>query len=150
MTAIFESILTTVQSEIQGLSLTGIANDHVIIQKVASTRDFENEHFPAILIAPGPVKFNKTGGTNLRDEIEYNVGVYIVAADNQDQSANRNQYLTWYETILKKFRTPRLTGVDTVINSYVSPGPVVDPSWFEVGEYHAGIGLQFISWEPRS
>jgi len=150
MTATLETILRTVQSEIQGLSLVDIADDHLHVQKVPSTRNFTASDFPAILIAPaGAPKFNKTGGTNLRDEIEYPVGVYIVDADNQDQTVNRNKYLNWYEIILKKFRTPRLSGVDTIINSYVSPGLVVDPGWFEAGEFHAGMTLWFISWETR-
>ncbi len=149
MTAILEDILTTVQTEIQGLSLTDIADNHIHIQKLATTRDFQTDDFPAILIAPGTPKLNAQAGTNLRDQIEYSVGVYIVDNDNQNQTINRNKYLTWYETIVKKFRTPRLTGVDSIVNSFVAPGAVVDQDWFQVGEYHAGVTLWFISWETR-
>lgn len=150
MTAILESILTTVQSEIQGLSLADIASGDVHVQKVPSTRNFQSSDFPAILIAPaGAPKLNKTGGTNLRDEIEYPVGVYIVDADNQDQTINRDKYLTWYQQIVTKFRTPRLSGVNSIVNSYVAPGLVVDPAWFEAGEFHAGVSLWFVSWETR-
>lgn len=150
MTAILESILTTVQSEIQDLNLTDIANDHVHVQKVPSTRNFQSSDFPAILIAPSTPKLNQSAGTNLRDQIEYQVGVFIVDADNQNQTSNRGKYLTWYEEIVKKFRTPRLTGVSSVVNSYVAPGIVVDPAWFEAGEFHAGVSLWFISWETRT
>lgn len=149
MTAIIESILMTVQSEIQNLNLTDIANDHVHIQKVPSTRNFLAADFPAILIVAGTPRHNPAQGTNLRDQIEYQVGIFIVDADNQNQTANRDKYLSWYEAILKQFRTPRLAGVDTIVNSYVAPGLVVDPSWFEAGEFHAGITLWFISWETR-
>lgn len=150
MTAILESILTTVQSEIQDLGLTDIDNASVYVQKVPSTRNFQSSDFPAILIAPAGVpKFNKTGGTNLRDEIEYPIGVYIVDADNQNQTLNRDKYLTWYQSIVTKFRMPRLSGVNSIVNSYVAPGLVVDPAWFEAGEFHAGITLWFISWETR-
>ena len=149
MTAILEDILTTVQTEIQSLDLTDIADADIYIQKVASTRSFKTEDFPAILIAPGTPKLNPQAGTNLRDQIEYSVGVYIVDKDEQNQTANRNKYLTWYEAIVKKFRTPRLTGVDSVVNGYVTPGAVVDQDWFQVGEYHAGMTLWFISWETR-
>ncbi|WP_298865111.1 hypothetical protein [uncultured Gimesia sp.] len=149
MTAILESILTTVKSEIELLTLTGIADDSIIIQKVPSTRNFTSTDFPAILIASGTPKHNPKEGTNERDQIEYQVGVFIVDADQQNQILNRDKYLTWYETIVKKFRTPRLAGVDSIVNSYVSPGAVVDPGWFEAGEYHAGMTLWFISWETR-
>jgi len=149
MTAILESILTTVKTQIESLDLTDITDDSIIIQKVPSTRDFQSADFPAILIAPGTPKHNPKEGTNERDQIEYQVGVYIVDADNQNQTLNRDKYLTWYEDIFKKFRTPRLTGVNSVVNSYVGPGIVVDPGWFEVGEYHAGVSLWFISWETR-
>ncbi|WP_417390221.1 hypothetical protein [Gimesia sp.] len=150
MTAILESILTTVQSQIQELDLTDIPDASVYIQKVASTRGFESDDFPAVLIAPlGQPRLNPLKGTNLRDQIEYPVGVFILDNDNQNQTSDRDKYLTWYETILKKFRTPRLTGVDSVVNSYVSPGAVVDPNWFETGEYLAGMTLWFISWEAR-
>ncbi len=150
MPAVLEDILTTVKSEIEGLGLTGIANDHVHIQKVPSTRNFTSTDFPAILIAPGTPKHNPKEGTNERDQIEYQIGVFIVDNDKQNQTSDRAKYLLWYETIVKKFRTPRLTGVASVVNSYVAPGVVVDPSWFEAGEYHAGISLWFISWEYRS
>lgn len=150
MTAILESILTTVQSQIQGLNLTDIPDASVYVQKVPSTRNFLPANFPAILIVPATPKLNRTGGTNLRDEIEYQIGVIIVDADDQNQTLNRNKYLTWYEEIVKSFRTPRLSGVSSVVNSYVAPGTVVDPSWFEAGEYHAGITLWFVSWETRT
>lgn len=149
MTAILETILTSVKTQIESLNLTDIADASIIIQKVPSTRDFQSTDFPAILIAPGTPKHNPQAGTNLRDQIEYAVGVFIVDADQQNQTLNRDKYLTWYEEIVKKFRTPRLTGADTVVNSYVSPGAVVDPGWFEVGEYHAGMSLWFVSWESR-
>jgi len=149
MTAILETILTTVKSEIELLTLTDITDDSIIIQKVPSTRNFTSTDFPAILIAPSTPRHNPKEGTNERDQIEYQVGVFIVDADQQNQILNRDKYLTWYETIVKKFRTPRLVGVDSVVNSYVTPGAVVDPGWFEAGEYHAGITLWFISWETR-
>ena len=149
MTAILEDILTTVKTEIQGLNLTDIANDHVHIQKVASTRNFQSTDFPAVLIAPGNPKLNPQAGTNLRDQIEYPIGVFMVDNDGQNQTVNRNKYLEWYEAIVQKFRTPRLTGVDSIVNSFVSPGAVVDQDWFQVGEYHAGVTLWFISWETR-
>ncbi|MCA9013867.1 MAG: hypothetical protein KDA77_00925 [Planctomycetaceae bacterium] len=149
MTAILETILTSVKTQIESLALTDIADASIIIQKVPSTRNFTSSDFPAILIAPGTPKHNPALGTNLRDQIEYQVGVFIVDADQQNQTLNRDKYLTWYEEIVKKFRTPRLTGASTVVNSYVAPGAVVDPGWFEVGEYHAGITLWFVSWETR-
>ncbi|WP_339730095.1 hypothetical protein [uncultured Gimesia sp.] len=150
MTAILETILTTVKTQIESLALTDIVDDSIIIQKVPSTQNFTSADFPAILIAPGTPKHNPTLGTNLRDQIEYQVGVFIVDADEQNQTLNRDKYLTWYQEITKKFRTPRLSGVASVVNSYVTPGAVVDPSWFEVGEYHAGMILWFVSWESRT
>lgn len=150
MTAILETILTCVKTQIESLSLTDISNDSILIQKVPSTNKFTSEDYPAILIAPNTPKHNPAQGTNLRDQIEYQVSIIIVDNDEQNQTLNRDKYLMWYEEILKKFRTPRLAGADTVVNSYVAPGVVVDPSWFEVGEYHAGITLWFISWETRT
>lgn len=150
MSAILENILTTVQTEVRALNLTDIVDSHIHLQKVPTTRDFQSADFPAILIAPmGAPKLNPQAGTNLRDQIEYPVGVFMVDNDNQNQTINRDKYLTWYETIAKKFRTPRLTSVDSVVNSYVAPGAVVDQDWFQVGEYHAGMTLWFISWETR-
>ncbi len=148
--SVLEQIITNVKSEIQGLSLTDIEDERIFIQKKPSTRGFNSEYFPAILIAPvGNAKTDPTQGTNLRDEIIYPIGVFILDNDNQDQNINRNKYFTWYETILKKFRTPGLAGVDSVVNSYVTPGTIVDDSWFETGEYLAGMILGFISWETR-
>ncbi len=150
MTAILEDILTTVKTQIESLELSDIVDDSIIIQKVPSTRNFQSSDFPAILIAPGAPKLNPAKGTNIRDQIEYQVGVFIVDTDQQNQTLNREKYLNWYESIVKNFRTPRLSGVSSVVNSYVAPGAVVDPSWFEAGEYHAGMTLWFISWESRT
>ncbi len=148
--AVLEDILTTVQTKIQDLNLTNIPDAQVIIQKVPSTRDFVSANFPAVIIAPaGEPKFDPNKGTNIRDQIDYPIGVFMVAADNQDQVANRDKYFTWYESILKEFRTPRLVGVDSIVNSYVTPGAMVEPGWFEVGEYVAGMVLWFMSWETR-
>lgn len=150
MSAVLENILITVQSEIQGLNLTDIADDHVHIQKVPTTSNFVSNDFPAILITPmGVPKINPSAGTNLRDQIEYPIGVFMVDSDNQNQTLNRNKYLEWYEAVVKKFRIPSLTGVDEVVSGYVTTGTVVDQDWFVVGEYRAGITLWFISWETR-
>lgn len=148
--AVLENILTTVQTKIRALNLTDIPDANVIIQKVPSTRDFESANFPAVIIAPaGEPKFDINKGTNVRDQIDYPIGVFMIAADNQDQVANREKYFTWYEAILKEFRTPRLAGVDSIVNSYVTPGAMVEPGWFELGEYVAGLVLWLISWETR-
>ena len=150
MPAILENILTTVQAEIRALNLTDIPDSHIYLQKVPTTRDFTSNDFPAILITPmGVPKINPQEGTNLRDQIEYPIGVFMVDNDNQNQTINRDKYLTWYEQIMKKFRTPRLAGVSSIVNSFVAPGAVVDQDWFQVGEYHAGLTLWFISWETR-
>ncbi|MAX35702.1 hypothetical protein [Gimesia sp.] len=149
MTAILEDILTAVKTQIEGLDLADIADASIRILKEPTTRNFAAADFPAVLIAPKTPKHNPSQGTNLRDQIEYQISVVLVDSD-EDQVANRNKYLTWYEAIVKSFRTPRLTGVASVVNSYVAPGAVVDPSWFEAGEYHAGITLWFVSWEART
>src|SRR4051812_7234314 len=95
--AILFDILNTVQSAIAGRGLAGVSAASVLVQKVAGNRaaDLAPQAFPSIVIAPcGPERLDPHAGTTSRDDIVYQVLVAILAADNGDQQANFNQYLT--------------------------------------------------------
>ena len=151
MASVLDAVLVAVKSQIEDLALTGIVDASIYIQKVPTTRDFTSSDFPAVIISPiGSPKLNTQGGTNLRDEIEYPIGIFIVDNDNQNQTSDRDQYFLWNERITKSFRTPRLTGVTSIVNSFVSPGVSVHPDWIKTGQYQSGLTVSFISWESRT
>jgi hypothetical protein len=114
-----ESILTTVQSEIQGLSLDGIASGNVIVGKVARDHRRDLKDLPGVVIACFSRKRLLPGGTNASNDIEYPILVVTLQKTTQDQLENRDRSLDWHERILTKFHDKRLgavTGLPTVVD----------------------------------
>src|SRR5262245_22658907 len=96
--AIFFDILSTIQASIVARGLTGLAPANVVVQKAPGSRaaDLPAQEYPSIIIAPyGAEGLDPDSGTTSRDDVVYKVLVAILAADNGDQQANFNQYLTW-------------------------------------------------------
>ncbi len=153
--AVLYDILTAVQTGVVALSLSGVANANILVMKVPSDldRDFPATKFPAVIIAPyGPEILNPADGTNLRDDILYPVLVAILAADNGDQAANFNDYLTWRQQIRHAFHNTNLgTNGALAYNVQVVPQDIVDRSaWFERNLFASGMVLHCYSREPRT
>ncbi len=150
--AILYDVLLAVQSQIVSLNLSGIDSAHVILQKVPSDRDGDlpATKFPCVIVAPfGPEILNAADGTNLRDDIIYPVIVAILAADNGDQSANFNTYLTWREQIRHSFHNKVLGTLCYRVQ--VQPQDIVDRgAWFERNLFASGVVLQCFNREART
>lgn len=110
MAAKLSDLLTAVKTTIQGLNLTGIADDNVVVQLVA---DWEGgagatvPGLPAVLIAPMGAE-TVSVATNISDDISYPIGVIIMSAENRDQSTHRDRNLQWRESIRLAFSQQRL------------------------------------------
>lgn len=123
------TILEAVQTRIRALSLSGLASASVLIRKVPLARDIGSGltvALPAVLLSSvGSERLNPTEGTCERDDIGYPVHVAIIAADNQDVTANHDTYLEWRRRIIKAFRNQQITisgSTNTVCQ--VEPGQI--------------------------
>lgn len=154
MAAVLETILSSVQTAILGLSLTGVSTSNVVIMSVPINRpaDLPQTPYPAILIAPfGAEDLSPSGGTNLHDDITYPILVAILAKNEQAQAYNRARYLLWREDIRKKFHNHRLTGASTVYTGMVTPQNMIDPTgWFEKNLFVSALLCKFVSREART
>lgn len=146
--AVLKQCLDAVQARIQGLMLDGLDAANIVVGKAPSDL---NLTLPAIQITPtGREAIDAAEGTNRRDDVGYPVLVTIFAADNQDQTANLNQYLTWRQQIARAFRNQRLPGVSEIVTATVEPDPVVDSAaWFERNLFVSSLLIRFLSREPR-
>lgn len=145
--AVLEQCLEAVQSRIQGLALSGIANSSVVVQKVPSDKNIVR---PAVLIGPvGGESIGLPNGSNIRDDIGYPVFVGIVAADNQDQEANRARNLLWRQKIRMAFHAQRLPGVSLVYTCGVETRDIVAPDWFASMRFLSAMVVRCFAREPR-
>lgn len=145
--AVLEQCLTAVKARIQGLSLDGIANASVKIHKVP---DDSKVTRPAVVIGPAGAETNSLpAGSNRRDDVGYPVFVGIVAADNQDQEANRARNFLWRERIRRAFHAQRLPGVPLVFTCGVETRDIVAPDWFASMRFVSAVVVRCFAREPR-
>jgi hypothetical protein len=149
--AVLEQCLTAVQARIRSLLLDGIDPANVVILKSPDDRETSLPAFPAVSISPYRSEtLDLSGGTNRQDDVGYRLLVAMWAADEWDQTVNRNQYLTWRQRIRRAFHHTRLPGVSEVITAHVEPHDIVAAdAWHEHGLFVSGLVLHFTSREPR-
>jgi hypothetical protein len=149
--AILFDILTQVQTAIAGRNLAGIGGANILVQKVPGNRpaDLPAQQFPCIVIAPyGAEEVDPLAGSTSRDDVVYRVQIAILAADNGDQSANFNQYLTWRESIRHLFHDQPLGSL--CFSVQVQPLEVVDrEAWYQRNLFASGLVLKCYSRETR-
>jgi len=150
----YKDILDAVQSTIQGLDLTGVADANVVIGKVPVADKNQGDLFsslPAVLVAPfGTKQSPPNAGTNASDDITYPVLVATLEASNQSQTSNLDRGLQWHEDIMDAFISKRLSGVATVWNCIIDPRDVFDRGMFARNLDVGGMILRFVSREVRS
>jgi hypothetical protein len=150
-TSVHYQCLEAVQARIQSLSLDGISNDDVQVLKIPLDRGWEDGTFsyPGVIISSiGAEQQSPSRVTNRRDDIDYPVFVSMLAADNQDLTANHNRYLLWRQKINRAFRNQHLPGLECVWCS-VQPMQVTSQSaWFNA-IHHSSMIIRCNSREPR-
>jgi hypothetical protein len=112
-------MLLEVRSTIQGLNLPGIAPANVLIHKVATNRpkDLPDDKYPCIIIAEyAPEVSNAQDGSNLRDDIAYQIGIWHLASDKlgneqptEQQDNDHRLYIKIRQAIRQAFISQRLT-----------------------------------------
>ena len=142
---VFKQCLDAVQDGIRGLDLSGIKSN-VLLRKVPFDKDAK---FPAVFVYPLPERINPTAGTNLRDQIEYGVGVTIARVSKNDLTEFFNTMLKWREQIRSKFIHQRLSGVTEVNTCRVEPGEVVLPAAIVKLHEVGFLVVRCMAWETR-
>jgi hypothetical protein len=149
--AVLFDILNQVKTAIAGRGLVGIGSASILVQKVPGNRpaDLPTQQFPSIVIAPyGSEDVDPLAGSTSRDDVVYRVVVAILAADNGDQQAHFNQYLTWRQSIRQLFHDQPLGSL--CFSVQVKPLDVVDrDAWYQRNLYASGLVLHCFSREPR-
>jgi hypothetical protein len=150
--AVLYDVLSEVQAKIVALALSGLANGNVVVQQVPTDgKNFlPTAAYPCVIVAPfaGEV-IDPAAGTNLRDDIGYQVVAAILAKDHQD-AGKFNAYLLWRERIRKAFINQGLAAGENIWKCEIRPLDVVERSaWFDKSTFVSGQVLVFTSRETR-
>lgn len=149
--AVLYDILTQIKTAIVARALVGIDSANCLVQKVPGNRaaDLPGQQFPCIVIAPyGPEQLDALAGSTSRDDVVYRVIVAILAADNGDQEAHLNQYLTWRQSLRQLFHDQPLGNL--CFSVQVKPLDVVDrDAWQQRNLFASALILNCFSREPR-
>jgi hypothetical protein len=149
--AVLFDILAQVQTAIVARGLVGIGSANVIVQKVPGNRpaDLPAQQFPCIVIAPyASEQLDPLAGTTSRDDVVYRVIVAILAADNGDQEAHFNLYLSWRQSLRQLFHDQPLANL--CFRVQVEPRDVVDrEAWQQRNLFASALVLHCFSRESR-
>jgi hypothetical protein len=144
--------LLAAQARIRLLGLEGVANDSVVIEKVAAGRNLGAQvALPAVVLSPHRAAMPAAAGTNSLDDVHYDALVAIFDRDNQEPTlaANLDRHLLRRQQIARAFRNQRLAGVPEVINAEVEPAEgLLDEAW-KRELMASAVLLRFTSRESR-
>lgn len=143
------TIRDAVQSEIRSLALEGVQSSNIVVAKVPTDRKGLLPALPGLIISTwGSAKV--VGGSNIRDDIGYQILVAMVQASNTDQTENADRASYWSERISRKFRLQRLNGVPSVNTCRLISDVKFDKSaFFDANKDVSVIVLQFENREAR-
>lgn len=154
--AIHYRLLTAIQSRLQGLTFaaeTGggtIASADIVVRKVAIDQEDHNPNKPCILIAPGVrERINHSGGTNIRDEVSYPVGIVVLAKDNRHLTTDIDVHLKWREQIVRALENYRPSAVTEINRVTVDPEAIFPvPQWMR-NLLASAVVCQGLAWQSR-
>lgn len=153
-TALQSSItLTSSDTEVRAIQTTG-----VVIRKLAlRERNYEVGHLaeekPGILVVPGPVRSPPEAGTNLTDDVTYQIDCIIINQDNWLREDGLATYIQWQQNIRQYFNG-RISGWPSEAEGIVwqcwavNCESVNDWRWVNQGEATMGVRLFLTSREP--
>ncbi len=136
-------IQTAIQGAITGGSLTGINGANVVIEKTPTDRQ---RSLPAVVIYHLGEQYPTTG-LNDRDDVIYQILVALIAADNQELTANLELYSNWRQNVRRLFHMKRLAPQTTEsVICRVTGGVAVEPGAFRANVF---LGTLLIACECR-
>ena len=153
--SVYYSILAAVQTQIQALNLTGIANN-VILKKLPTTEDFNvgaTYTWPASVVAPGVgqrEQMYREGSTNQSNDLGYPVSIVLLDNDNRSQTANFDRDLLWRQKIIRQFEHKALSGASDVYLCRVEPDTILQPAAWLNNVWASMLTLRFFTRESRT
>ena len=118
--AVFYDCLTAAQTVIQGIGLTGIDNDHVIVRKLPWVRGAE---LPAVIISP--ISDTLKWVNNIQAQKGYGVHIVIITAGNQDLTSGLDALQYWRDQIEDALISDKLSAVASIVNLVIEPSGLI-------------------------
>jgi hypothetical protein len=129
--AVWKQVLDAVHSRIQGLTLTDIDDDSIVVRKRPWDRDIVK---PAVIVSPAPESRDHLAGNNAFDETVYACLVTVWQVSNQDLTSDLNRHLQWRQDITQAFENQQaISGVTNVWQCRIDPIAVEMPNEFVSG-----------------
>lgn len=149
--ALWYRLLVAVQERIQSLTLTGIDNANVIVQKFPFNKKSNAAQAEQMKVGifVSPVRETLTFKTNRTDDYGYGIQVTYFAAANRDLTLNLERTLRWRDTLWKAHIFQTLPGFITEFQCQPEPGPVYDAGAFSEQMDAGSLVLRFFSREAR-
>lgn len=132
---LYYKCLTTTQTEIRNLNLSGVASSSVHILSAADDQPSSiagpdrKIAYPFILIVPYGSE-SLEGEESQTDDIVYPVLVGMIDNVNQNQSTNLARNLYWRQRLISKFHYNTFSSINSQNESTVRPLTAVDPAAF--------------------
>ena len=108
---------------------------------------------PVIIVCPSqtPEEIGDASFDNLVD-VFYNVDIVFVAANNQDQSTNLDEWLEWRQQIRRAFGQPDsiTSTVASIWDIEIRPMAPLDRTQINNNYDYSGLTIRFKSQEVRS
>lgn len=155
--AIHYRLMLAIQSRLQSLTFPAltspvgtISSSDIVVRKIPIDQEGHLPDKPCIVIAPvNREKFNHAGGTNLRDEVSYPVGVVLVTADNRQLTKDMPQVLKIREQIVRALESFRPTAVTEINRVTVDPEAIFPtPQWLK-NLVASAVVAQGLAWQTR-
>lgn len=110
--AVWDDVMNAVKAKVltMGFAAEGIPDAHVVVQTVGDAEAGDGPSipgYPCLIIFPGGGEV-PTGGTNIRDNRMYPVGVALLSQEKGDQTTHRVRNFGWRSTITRTLDGRRL------------------------------------------
>ena len=138
--------INAISDRMKLLDLTDLRADRIVI------RNFEDDpvqQFPLCIVCPGPTPDQYTGGTNIRDDLGYDVQVLFQDRSDGGTEAPIAKWSLWREKGERAFRNQRLPGVDEIMWCDIEPARMIDPSKPIYQQIKTGFSIRCRSREVR-
>lgn len=140
-------VLVTIRDQIRNLDLEGIADGNVNVRKVWQR---EGLNVPNVQITrTRPEDMPRLDGSNVRDDVVYQILVSITDKDNNNQTVHRAKYLKWRQDIARHFRCQTLSGFREVWTVECTPVSVLEATHWRDGYFVSRLLLSVYSRESR-
>lgn len=151
--------LHAVRTRIGSAGLVGLDVANLVVQYTPLARDFLERspgaatvyELPGIIISPwGAEAHDPDAGTNVSDEWGWPCLVTIIAAQNNDLTANLEARLKWRQQAMLACTNQRLPGLNPEqLKCVVEPQTVVDLDSFGEEFFHSSFVVRVQAWHRR-